>query len=62
MKTLKYTYYYVLQGNYRHGWDDLVIYDKKEPDAYKEAKQDLKDYRANETANFRIIERKVKRV
>ncbi len=60
---LKYNYFYVLQGNYGYGWDDLIFYQRKnsgfDSEAWKEAKQDLKDYRDNESASFRIIERKI---
>lgn len=47
---------YVLQGNYGYGWDDLCEYDK---DQYGECKADLKAYRENQPANYRIIERRV---
>lgn len=58
-KQTKYTYLYVLQGNYGDGWCDLISYDKSNFGAYKEAKTDLKCYRENERrAVHRIIERR----
>lgn len=47
---------YVLQGNYGYGWDDLCEYDR---DQYGECKADLKAYRENQPANYRIIQRRV---
>lgn len=61
-KQNKYKYYYVLQGNYGYGWDDLVFYEKKcsttDFESLKEAKQDRKSYIENENGSYRIIERK----
>ena len=63
-KQNKYKYYYVLQGNYGYGWDDLVFYEKKcsttDFEAFKEARQDKKSYIENEKGIYRIIERKEK--
>ncbi|MBO5017043.1 MAG: hypothetical protein J6C92_14725 [Bacteroidaceae bacterium] len=47
---------YVLQGNYGYGWDDLCEYEKNQ---LSECKADLKAYRENQPANYRIIERRV---
>lgn len=59
-KQNKYTYLYVLQGNYGYGWDDLLEYDKSTIGAYSVAKEDLKCYRENEKQySHRIIERRV---
>ena len=53
MKTNKYIYLNVLQGNYGYGWDDLTA-----SESYKEIKQNLKAYRENEGGLYRIIERR----
>ena len=52
----------VLQGNYGYGWDDLCYYEfigdaDHDELSRKELKQDLKDYRENEHALFRVITR-----
>ena len=49
----KYTYLYVLQGNYSYGFEDLTASENR-----KEIKNDLRDYRENEGGNYRIIERR----
>lgn len=57
----------VLQGNYGYGWDDLIEYDIADFNGdllamNREIKQDLKDYRENETdAPHRVITRRVAR-
>lgn len=57
----------VLQGNYGYGWDDLVEYEIDDFNGdllamNKEIRQDLKDYRENETnASHRVITRRVAR-
>lgn len=51
-KNNKYTYLYVLQGNYGYGWDDLT-----ESEDYNEIKNDLHDYNTNERNAHRIIKR-----
>jgi hypothetical protein len=56
MKTNKYLYLYVVQGNYSsgYGWEDLT-----ESESRKEARQDLKDYRQNEVQYpHRMIKRR----
>lgn len=58
MKTNKYTYYYVIQGNYGYGWDDLFCYDKSAKDARKNAKATYLDYFKNDNGVFRIINRR----
>lgn len=50
----KYYYYYVLQGYYGFGWEDLT-----QSENYKEIMQDLKDYLNNEHGAYRIIKRRV---
>lgn len=51
----KYVTEYTVQGNYGNGWEDLTTSEK-----YKEAKDDLKSYRLNESKIvFKIIKRKV---
>lgn len=54
MKQNKYKYLFVLQANYGYGWDDLTSSEN-----YAEIKQDYKDYRNNDTAPLRIINRRV---
>lgn len=57
----------VLQGNYGYGWDDLIEYDIADFNGdllamNREIKQDLKDYRENETnASHRVVTRRVAR-
>ncbi len=53
MKINKYLYYYVLQGHYGYGWEDLT-----QSENYKEIKNDLKAYRENERGDYRIISRR----
>lgn len=51
----KYSYLYVLQGNYGcgDGWDDLTS-----SEDYGEIRQDLKAYKENEGGRYRIIHRR----
>ena len=51
----KYSYLYVLQGNYGYGHDyeDLTA-----AESYKEIRQNLKEYRENEVGNYRVIKRR----
>lgn len=60
MKKRKYTYLYVLQGNYGygHGFEDLFAEDKAIPGAYSRIRQTLKEYRENEGGSYRIISRR----
>lgn len=59
MRTNKYIYYAVIQGNYGYGWDDLTYYDKSQPGWYKEMREDLKAYRENERGvPHRVIDRR----
>lgn len=56
MKTNKYTYLYVLQGNYGygHGWEDLTA-----AETHKEICSYRKDYRENEPGTpLRVIRRR----
>lgn len=54
MKTNKYEYLWIVQGNYGYGWNDLTA-----SELYIEAKGDLKIYRENETYAFhRLIQRR----
>jgi hypothetical protein len=54
----KYDYFYILQGHYGYGWDDLAAEDKAEPGAWTRITQTRKEYRENEGGNYRIIERR----
>jgi hypothetical protein len=49
----KYTYLFVLQGNYGYGWEDLTASENR-----KEVRDNLKDYRDNEGGSYRIIQRR----
>ena len=46
---------YVVQGNYGHGWEDLTA-----STDYKEARELLRDYRQNDPAPTRLINRREK--
>lgn len=46
---------FVLQGNYRHGWDDLCSEATR-----REAVAQMKCYRENEGGTYRIVRRAVK--
>lgn len=59
MKTNKFIYLSVLQGNYGYGWDDLCQYDHSEPGWEAELKSDRKAYRENEPYPHRVIYRRV---
>ncbi len=60
MKRNKYTYLYVLQGDYGfgHGWEDLCAEDKALPHAFKRIRGEYQTYRVNEGGRYRIIERR----
>jgi hypothetical protein len=63
MKTRKFYYLYVLQGNYGygHGWEDLTAeeIDSKSPlQALRAIKQTRKEYVENEGGCYRIIKRR----
>jgi hypothetical protein len=61
MKTRKFDYLYVLQGNYGHGWDDLTAeeIDSKRPlQALRAIKQTRKEYQENERGCYRIVKRR----
>lgn len=49
----KYTYFWVLQGYYAHGWEDLCA-----EESHKEIRQRRKEYRENEGGEFRIVQRR----
>lgn len=63
MKSRKYDYLYVLQGNYGygHGFEDLSAEDKAIPGAYGRISQTRKEYVENEGGDYRIISRREKR-
>lgn len=52
-RTPKAELLFVVQGNYGHGWEDLTA-----SASYKEARDDLRSYRANDTAPVRLIQRR----
>ncbi len=51
----KYTYLYIIQGNYGygHGWEDEAA-----SESYSEARADLKAYRENSPYPSRMIQRR----
>jgi len=53
MRKNKYVYLFVLQGNYRYGWEDLIASENRQ-----EMRNDLKAYRENEGGIYRIIQRR----
>lgn len=57
MRSNKYTYLFVLQGDYGygHGWEDLTAEESR-----KEIKARLREYRENEGGTYRIIQRREK--
>jgi hypothetical protein len=57
-KPKKYVYLYVLQGHYRHSWEDLTAEDKAEAGAWSRIKETRKEYRENEGGAYRIISRR----
>lgn len=59
MRKNKYTYLYVLQGNYGygHGFEDLTA-EEKGPGAWKRIRETKREYIENEGGNYRIIQRR----
>lgn len=57
MKPNKYIYYWIIQGWYCNGWEDLSSYDQKE---YKrsEVVKDLREYQISDPSPKRIITRR----
>jgi len=53
MKANKYTYLFILQGNYGFGWEDLTASERR-----REVSDNMKEYRENEGGHYRIIERR----
>lgn len=49
----KYSYIWVLQGQYGQGWEDLTA-----AETWKEIKANLKEYRENEGGSYRVIRRR----
>ena len=54
----KYTYLYVLQGNYGFGWEDLTCENKSIFGAWGRIKQTKREYIENEGGHYRIISRR----
>lgn len=48
----KFEYYYVLQGHYGYGWEDLTA------GTWREIMDNRKEYRENEGGRYRIIYRR----
>jgi len=57
MKANKYSYFYVLQGYYSMGWEDLSA-ETQNWQGSKAIKQTRKEYRENEGGTYRIIKRR----
>ena len=54
----KYTYEWVIQGNYGYGWEDEAVYDKREY-TRSNVRRDYKEYcLACPQGSHRIIERR----
>lgn len=51
----KRKYFYVLQGFYQHGWEDLTA-----ADSLKEIQQNKKEYQDNERGLYRTVRRREK--
>lgn len=51
--TNKYTYEYIVQGHYAHGWEDVGAHDRR-----SSAISECKIYRQNDPAMFRVIYRR----
>ena len=49
----KYVYLFVLQGNYRHGWEDLTA-----ETLFSEIRARRREYVRNEGGTYRIIKRR----
>jgi len=57
MKANKYSYFYVLQGFYSMGWEDLCAEDQTH-EGKKSIRQTRKEYEENERGAYRIIKRR----
>lgn len=57
MKANKYSYYYILQGHYSMGWEDLCAADQTH-EGWQEMRDNKKDYHFNEGGTYRIIKRR----
>lgn len=57
MKPNKYIYYWVIQGWYGYGWEDLSFYDQKERKR-KDVVKDLREYQLSDPSPKRIITRR----
>lgn len=53
----KYSYLYVLQGQYGHGWEDLCAANQ-DLAGIREIRANRKDYETNEGGTYRIISRR----
>lgn len=58
----KFNYLYVLQGDYGHGYEDLIAVCKTEPSPWKKIRTYKRDYEENDVhaRRLRIIERREK--
>jgi hypothetical protein len=53
MRVNKFTYLYVLQGDYGQGWEDLTASEDR-----REMVANRKEYRDNEGGTYRIVARR----
>ena len=61
MKTNKYTYYRIIQGNYGYGWDDEDFHECSSdffPVDWPAFKENLKAYRENGGGVYRVVKRR----
>ncbi len=58
-KQPKWIYLKVIQADYGYGWDDIGFYHTNDRQDMAEMRGDLRSYRENEPASFRIINRRV---
>lgn len=56
MRPTKYTYEFIVQGNYGSGWDDLTAHDTR-----RAARDERRVYDANEPYPHRVIFRRTLR-
>ncbi len=53
MRKNKYVYLWVVQGHYGQGWEDLT-----QSEVRREARDNVRDYRDNDSAPIRLIQRR----
>ena len=59
-KQNKFRYLKVIQQYVKdYGWCDYTAYNKNDPEQMESLRQDLRDYRINEPAPYRVISRRI---